>query len=237
MGINTKYRSEKTELMDDFSLEGEELGEALDKISRINQLLGGNQLTLDGVKSLLAKVDPSKPFTVVDIGCGNGNMLRMLAEYARKNNILLNFIGIDANTFTINYAQTQSQKYPNIDYLCVDIFDSNFKTLKYDIVLCTLTLHHFTNEKIIDLITILNNNATIGIVINDLHRNKLAYTLYKTICFVFRLNNMLREDGLLSILKGFKKNELESFSKILKLENYSVQWKWAFRYQWIITKI
>jgi 2-polyprenyl-3-methyl-5-hydroxy-6-metoxy-1,4-benzoquinol methylase len=237
MGISTKYRTEKTELMDDFSLEGEELREALDKISRINQLLGGNDLTLNGVKILLAKVDNSKPITIADIGCGNGDMLRMLADYARKKNININFVGVDANAFTINYAQILSQDYPNIAYSCVDIFDDNFKTLEYDIVISTLTLHHFSNEKIIDLITIFNNNATIGVVVNDLNRNALAYRLYQVICFFFGLNNMLREDGLVSILRGFKKNELISFSKALKLTNYTIQWKWAFRYQWIIAKL
>jgi hypothetical protein len=47
---------------------------------------------------------------------------------------------------------------------------------------------------------------------------------------------MSREDGLVSILRGFKKPELINFSKINKLENYTINWKWAFRYQWIIKK-
>ena len=51
--INTKYRTDEPEIMDDFLLEGDELQDALDKIAKINQLLGGNKLTLEGVKSLL----------------------------------------------------------------------------------------------------------------------------------------------------------------------------------------
>jgi hypothetical protein len=47
---------------------------------------------------------------------------------------------------------------------------------------------------------------------------------------------MSREDGLVSILRGFKKKELEIFSNKLKFVNYKIQWKWAFRYQWIIRK-
>ncbi|MGA6118891.1 methyltransferase domain-containing protein [Sphingobacterium anhuiense] len=237
MRINTDNRTEKTELMDDFSLQGEELREALDKIARINQFLGGNSITLNGVKQLLAHVDRSKHITVADIGCGNGDMLRMLAEYGIKNNINFKMIGIDANEFTINYARKLSTSYTNIDYVCTDIFEENFKTLKYDIALCTLTIHHFSNEKIIDLITIFSHNASVGIVINDLQRSKLAYRLYQMVCFVFRLNRMLQEDGCTSILRGFKRNELQSFARKLNLKNYTIQWKWAFRYQWIIPKI
>jgi hypothetical protein len=47
---------------------------------------------------------------------------------------------------------------------------------------------------------------------------------------------MSKEDGLTSILRGFKKEELIAFSKNLKLDNYTIAWKWAFRYQWIIYK-
>ena len=119
----------------------------------------------------------------------------------------------------------------------MDIFTEDFNQLRYDIVLCTLTLHHFTTNQIAELIHILNQNASIGIVVNDLHRSKIAYRLFELISVVFNLNTMSRNDGLISILKGFKKNELEDFSKKLNLKNYSINWKWAFRYQWIITKI
>lgn len=237
MAINTKYRTQETEIMDDFLLEGEELKAALDQIARINQLLGGNNLTLNGTKKLLKKANLSKTITIADIGCGNGDMLRMLASYGKKNNINFKLIGVDANAFTINYARKLSTEYSNIEYLCVDIFSEDFASLTYDIVLCTLTLHHFKNEQILNIITTFNKNAAIGIVINDLHRSKLAYRLFEIICIVFKLKKMSREDGLISILRGFKKKELEEFSKKLNLKNYTISWKWAFRYQWIIAKI
>ncbi|WP_394775622.1 methyltransferase domain-containing protein [Flavobacterium sp.] len=236
MALSTKYRTQETEIMDDFSLEGKELQDALDKIARINQLLGGNKLTLHGIKRLLNKTDTQKTIVIADIGCGNGDMLRMLADYGQKNKLNFKLIGVDANEFTINYAKKLSTEYPNIEYICVDIFSEGFTQIKYDIVLCTLTLHHFTNDEILNIITIFNNNATIGIVINDLHRSKLAYRLFKMIGIIFNLNRMSREDGLVSILRGFKKNELESFSKKLNFKNYTINWKWAFRYQWIIAK-
>jgi hypothetical protein len=100
-----------------------------------------------------------------------------------------------------------------------------------------LTLHHFKEEEINQLLQTFYSNAAIGIVINDLQRSALAYRLFQGLCFVFQLNEMSREDGLTSILRGFKKNELESFSKKLKFSNYKIHWKWAFRYQWIISKI
>ena len=237
MRINTKYRTNEPEIMDDFALEGETLRDALDKIAKINRLLGGNQLTLQGVQQLLKGISKSKAITIVDIGCGNGDMLRALADYGKKNDYKFNLIGIDANAFTVNHAETLSKAYENISYRCEDIFDAEFKSLPYDMVLCTLTLHHFKDEEILSLMKVFYQNASIGIVINDLHRSAIAYRLFQALCFVFQLNDMSREDGLVSILRGFKKAELENYSKQLQLKKYTIQWKWAFRYQWIIQKV
>lgn len=234
--INTKFRTEAPEIMDDFALEGETLRDALDKIAKINQLLGGNGLTLRGISKLLSEEDKNRTFKIVDVGCGNGDMLRKLADYGKKNNLKLDLLGIDANQFTINHAEKLSENYLNIKYSCENIFDDKFKELKYDIVLCTLTLHHFKDNEIIDLLTIFYKNAIIGIVINDLQRSAIAYRLFQILCFVFQLNKMSKEDGLTSILRGFKKQELINFSRKLNFKNIVIQWKWAFRYQWIIYK-
>ena len=194
--------------MDDFAMEGEILQDALDKIARINQLLGGNQLTLQGVQNLIAKIPKTTEITIVDVGCGNGDMLRILADYGLKNHFNFKLIGIDANNFTINYARELSKNHPNISFQCEDIFSEAFAELQYDIILCTLTLHHFKCDEITSLITVFNINSRIGFVINDLHRSIVSYRLFQVLCFVFRLNSMPKKDGLVSILRGFKKEEL-----------------------------
>lgn len=237
MGINTKQRTSEHEIMDDFLLEGEELRTTLDKIAKINRFLGGNNITLNGVKKLLSTSDKNETMTIVDIGCGNGDMLRMLSDYGKRHDIKLSMLGIDANPYTINYAGDLSKDYSNISYLCADIFEENFEDVKYDIILCTLTIHHFDDEEILRLLGSLVNVSKLGVVINDLQRSKIAYRLFQTIAVLFRLNRMTKVDGLVSILRGFKKEELTQFSNKLKLENYSIQWKWAFRYQWIISNI
>ena len=237
MAINTKHRTDTVEIMDDFAMEGEILRDALDKIAKINQLLGGNKLTLQGVQDLLVSISKSKEISIVDVGCGNGDMLRTLADFGLKNNLKFHLVGIDANQFTISHAQKLSEEYKNISYNCQDIFSEDFQKLKYDIVLCTLTLHHFKDDEIIKLLNTFYANASIGIVINDLQRSSIAYRLFQGLCFVFQLNDMSREDGLTSILRGFKKQELVTFSKKLNFNYYKIHWKWAFRYQWIISKI
>src|SRR4030095_668790 len=132
MAINTKYRTDRPEAMDDFAMKGEILKDALDKIASINHLLGGNDLTLQGVRELLSHVSPSAEITILDVGCGNGDMLRTLADYSIKHNLKFKLIGIDANPFTVEYAKHLSGNYPNISYRCEDVFDESFNELKYD---------------------------------------------------------------------------------------------------------
>ena len=134
---NIKLRINKEEKMDDFSMKGEFLRDALDKIAKINQLLGGNMLTLRGVQKLIRTISKKETITILDVGCGNGDMLRKLADYGEKNNINFQLIGIDANNFTINHAKQLTENYSNISFLCHDIFEETFRELKYNFVLCT----------------------------------------------------------------------------------------------------
>lgn len=237
MRIDTRFRTNAPEIMDDFSIQGQELRQTLDEIAEINHMLGGNSVTLQGVERLLRKIPKSKKISIIDIGCGNGDMLRMLSDFGNKNGWDFYLTGIDANAATIGYAQELSETYPNITYLSEDVFNPEFEKLQYDIALCTLTLHHFSDKEILHLIGILKKQANVGLVINDLHRNGLAYRLFQLFGWIFRLGNMPKSDGLVSILRGFKKEELIGFSKKLNISNYSIHWKWAFRYQWIISKI
>ena len=234
MFVHTKFRNREEELMDDFSMEGNELSTALQTIASINQKLGGNKLTLNGVKELLQSADKSKTITICDVGCGNGDMLREIAKFGRSNGYYFNLIGIDANAFTIKQAIKLSEEFSNINYIQENILHKQNSNVNVDITLFTLTLHHFKDQEIIDLLNRFKKAASLGMVINDLQRSALAYYLFIGLCFVFGLNHMSKQDGLVSILRGFKKADLQLYSKQRQLKNCSIKWKWAFRYQWII---
>ena len=141
------HRSTQEEIMDDFSMEGDLLQRTLDRLGWINRWLGGNQITLKGLNSLLKNIPAEQEVTIVDLGCGNGDMLRVIADVARKKRQKVKLIGIDANKFTINYARQQSVNYPEISYLHDTIPSSVFSELTYDIVLSTLFFHHFTHTE------------------------------------------------------------------------------------------
>ncbi|MEN8886687.1 MAG: methyltransferase domain-containing protein [Winogradskyella sp.] len=230
--IDTTYRSNKTEIMDDFSMKGELMRDTLDKLGSINKWLGGNSITINGVEQLLKDQPKEKTFTIIDLGCGHGDILRLVADFGRKKGYKFSLIGIDANQDAIDYANTLSVDYPEVSFRNEDIFSEAFQDLKYDIALTTLFLHHFKDDALLVLLSRLSKKANIGVVVNDLQRSKMAYGLFKLLG-IFISNYMIKQDGLTSILRAFKREDLEHMSKTLSLKS-QIRWKWAFRYQWLI---
>lgn len=230
--VKTKYRSDKQEIMDDMDYSGDILYDSLDKLAKINQWLGGNNVTINGLKKVLKHTNKSKIITIIDLGCGGGDMLREVSKFGYKNGYQFKLIGIDANKYTINYAEELSKNYTNIEFKAFNIFSEDFKNLNYDVVLATLFLHHFKEEELVSFLKPMLKKAKLGLVINDLHRHRLAYYLFKLLCVTIT-NKTIIEDGLTSVLRGFKRKELKAISHQLKA-NYQIQWKWAFRFQWIL---
>lgn len=232
--VNTTYRTDEEEIMDDFSIDGPLLNDALDKLATINKLLGGNGVTLNGLKILLKNQPKDKPITIIDLGCGGGDILRSIANYGKKEGYNFQLIGVDANKNATDYATTLSTDYGNINFVYADVFSEEFKAMDYDIVITTLFLHHFKEQQLLELMGHLLKKAKLGMVVNDLHRHRLAYYLFKLITIPVK-NKMIIEDGLTSVLRGFKRKELVSLSKQLN-SCYLLKWKWAFRYQWVLSK-
>lgn len=234
--IDTSKRTKKAEIMDDFDLKGVELERTLKDLENINKWLGGNKITLKGIEKLIQHQPQGEIIHIADVGCGNGAILREIAEWGRKKNYPFKLTGIDANIHAISIAENLSEFYPEITYAAKNIFDPSFKKDEYDIVLCTLTLHHFKDDEIKEITENFFHQARIGVVINDLHRSKQAYFLFRAFCKVFINNQIARDDGLTSILRGFKKRDLERFASALPATNQEIKWKWAYRYLWVIKK-
>ena len=229
-------RSSDVEIMDDFALQGPELDKTLKDLDKVNTWLGGNKITLEGIEKLIQSTCFSGPLRIIDVGCGNGSLLKEVADFGRKRGIEMKLTGIDANVHAIEIARKNTRSYENISFEAVDVFSEDFETRETDILLCTLTLHHFEDEKIILLLKRFINMSTLGIVINDLQRSKAAYYLFELFCAAFINNEIARKDGLVSIQKSFRKEDLLRYADHIEARKQEISWKWAFRYQWIIMK-
>lgn len=224
-------RSSKPELMDDFQGGIISLRKVFDDINRVNRILRGNAITVKEVAKLI-RLNPKDQYTIVDMGCGDGNMLREIATYCRNKNIKVRLIGIDLNREALQLAREWPVAFEEISYRHQDILQMNPDEFKGDIVINTLCMHHFTEEQLPIFLNKFVQLADIGVVINDLQRSLWAYYLFKVFSLIFIKTKTAEIDGLISISKGFVKADLLRYASKLPTVTHVIKWKWAFRYVW-----
>ncbi|MCY7350380.1 MAG: methyltransferase domain-containing protein [Cytophagaceae bacterium] len=226
-------RSHQPELMDDLTLASDDLRRNLRELEITNRLLGGNGVTLRGIDELLNSQFSifNAQFTIADLGCGGGDMLRLMARWLRKKNLRAMLTGLDANAFMLRYAGQHTQTFPEIQYQQLDVFSEEFRLLSFDVVTMTLFCHHFNEEQLVDLFTTLRRQTRLGIVINDLHRHPLAYYSIWLIAKLLRTSYLYQHDSRLSVLRAFRRAELEILLRRAGFTRYQIRWRWAFRWE------
>lgn len=229
---NFKNRATEKEIIDDFTLSGSEITDTFASIEKVNTWLGGNQVLVDSFRRCLDRWTPA-PIQLHDLGCGSGDGLISLAKFAHKKNCEVQFTGIDANAHVIGLARQQSKKFPEIEYRVQDIFAEAYQPYNVNIATFNLCLHHFSAEEIRQLLQKCKAAGVSAVIINDLHRHWLAYYAFYLVCWLFRSPKIAKDDGLLSIRKGFKRQELHTMAKEISSE-YSLRWRWAFRWQLLL---
>lgn len=223
-------RSDKKELLDLDDIPFDAIKQNMEELEFINKYLGGHSITIEGFKKIL---DNKKEIIVCEIGCGGGDNLMAIYKWCKKKNINVKFIGIDINADCIAYANSKSQ-ISNFKYFISDYKLVNFENNKPDIIFSSLFCHHFADEEVELILQWMMKNAKLGIIINDLHRNALAYHSIKFLTRVFSNSYLVKNDAPLSVLRGFTKKDWKLFLEKSGLQNYSLKWRWAFRWLLVI---
>ncbi|OEK07065.1 methyltransferase domain-containing protein [Roseivirga misakiensis] len=227
------HRVYEEELMDDLDSGGEVIDQTLRELETINKWLGGNYVTINGILQLLKGHSPEKPLVIADLGCGGGDILKLVATWAKKAKVPVELHGYDANPNIIKYAEENCAEFPEISFHVEDIFSEDFKQNTYDIVLCTLFTHHFTDNQLIKIFHQFKEQAKKGVVINDLHRHWLAYHSIKLLTQLFSKSPMVKYDAPLSVRRSFRRNDLKKIMSEAGVSQFSLKWMWAFRWQLI----
>lgn len=222
------HRSEEAELLDAPGISKELLFQNLKELDFINRTLGGFAITLSGIKKLVT--DKAKLYHIVDIGCGGGDSMKNIADWAQENGFKVKLTGVDMNADAIDYVNNSCKTYPEINGVVSDYRGFLKTNNQVDIAHCSLFCHHLKDNELVELFGYLKQYATVGFIINDLQRHWLAYY---SIHFLTRLLNgstLVKNDAPLSVLRGFKEGELNSILEKSGVKKYSTKWKWAFRY-------
>jgi 2-polyprenyl-3-methyl-5-hydroxy-6-metoxy-1,4-benzoquinol methylase len=227
-----RQRSYQKELLDRDDIPFEDIQRNMQELDFINRELGGHDSTLDGIVALLEnRLAFNSRLSIAEIGCGGGDNLRAIRNWAERIHLPVQLQGIDIKPECIGYAK-QQKRNRGIEFILSDYKNVLFGQ-KPDIIFSSLFCHHFTEDELVFMLQWMHQNSRLGFFINDLHRHWLAYYSIKLLTRVFSKSYLVKNDAPLSVQRGFIRKEWNAIFREAGIANFKCQWRWAFR--WLIT--
>jgi len=217
-----KQRSYELEHLDKGDYTPEEYEGCIIELQRVNRWLGDTRAMRNSLLKDIAAAQ-LQSVSVLDVGAGSGELLRVIAEWAMETKRAARLVGLELNERSAREIVAGSKQYSQISSVRGDAFRVPFRDRQFDYVICSLFTHHFRDLQVVNLLQEMARVARRKIFVIDLHRNAVAYTFYTTIAKLFLHNRLIREDGALSILRSFTPDEFRTLGDKAKLKNVTVE--------------
>jgi ubiquinone/menaquinone biosynthesis C-methylase UbiE len=217
-----RQRSLEPENLDKGSYTPEEYEGCLVELRRVNEWLGDANALRDSLLQEIARRD-LKSFSVLDVGAGSGELLRVAAGWARETGRAATLVGLELNQRSATAILEESTDFPEIASVRANGLALPFTDGSFDYVMQSLTLHHFDDAGAVKIIHEMARVAARKIFVIDLNRNPVAYFFYTTVARLFLHNRLIREDGALSILKSFTPEEMAAIGRQANLKRFKVE--------------
>jgi len=197
----------------------------LKSLALINSLFGNHRQS-----QLFAKKESNLPkkdsLTLVDIGCGGGDCLRVLQS--KLDHQKINYIGIDGNSNSIEFARNQTEA-TNIKFITDDILSPAFELPPNDLLISSHFIYHFEEEALIRFLKKTKETGTKKVFFSDLRRSRISYFIFKIAQHLLPINRMAKKDGLIAIKRAFTLNEMKNILQKSGFSNFEVRRKPWFR--------
>ena len=223
-----KRRSYRLEDIDTGNYTPEEYESCISELQLVNRWMGD-------AHSLRATLFPEiqtqalRSFSILDVGAGSGELLRVTADWARQTNRRVSAVGLELNERSAESINEESQRFDEISSVRGNALELPFADNRFDYVICSLFTHHFVDDQVVKILREMSRVARRRIFVIDLNRHPIAYFLYTTLGKLVLHNRLLRHDGALSILRSFKAGELLKLGQRAGLSDLSVQRRFPYR--------
>jgi 2-polyprenyl-3-methyl-5-hydroxy-6-metoxy-1,4-benzoquinol methylase len=222
-------RSTQKEIMDNVFINDESIDKALQELTVINRWLGGFSNSRKGVKTLLKCIPAEKTVSILDAGAGGCDLAAAISTLHPG----IHITALDLNKRACEYVM---RKYPAATVIHGSVLDLPFEHKSFDIVHASLFLHHFREEELRTVLLALYSSARFGIIINDLRRSVFSYYAIILLTRLFSRSTMVKNDGPISVRRGFTRSELIRLCSALPSVTYTIKRMWAFRWHVCIIK-
>lgn len=160
---------------------------------------------LEEVRPLLSA---SVPRSLLDIGCGGGDLAVQLARWANRDGFRLHVTGIDTDPRAIAFARLHASAF-GVQYRCVSSARLLSEGERFDVVISNHVLHHLSTEEVPALLRESAALARLKVLHNDIERHALAYAFFAVFTWPFFRRSFIRADGLTSIRRSYTRSELQ----------------------------
>lgn len=217
-----KRRSYQLEDIDTGNYTPEEYEGCISELQLVNRWMGDAHALK---QTLLKDVEQNsvREFSVLDVGAGSGELLRVAAAWAREAGRKFKGVGLELNERSAQAIIEESKGFPEISSVRGDALQLPFQDDEFDYVMCSLFTHHFVDEKVVHILREMDRVARRRIFVIDLHRDPVPYFFYTTLGKLVLKNRLLRHDGALSILRSFKADEMVRLGQAAGLRDVWVE--------------
>ena len=221
-------RSYEPEHIDKGDYTPEEYEGCLAELRRVNRWLGDVSALK---RSVLADIERggARSFALLDVGAGTGELLREVALAARSRQVTARLAGLELNGRAAEGLLEESRGFEEVASVRADAFRLPFADGAFDYVMCSLFTHHFRDDACVRVLKEMARVARRRVYCIDLHRHPVAYYFYTTVGRLILHNRLVREDGALSILRGFRPAELHRLGERAGLKGVKVERRFPYR--------
>lgn len=195
-------RREAAELMDDPALDAATYHAVLADLAKVNRVTLAHRPTL---AFLGRAVGARTRFSLLDVGFGDGDLLRAVAGWAQRRGVAAELTGIDLNPRSRDAAEAKPSPGAPIRYLAGDYAD--LAGGGYDCIVSSLVAHHMSRAELLAFLRFMETEAGAGWLVNDLHRHGFAYASWPLLASLMGWHRIVRLDGHASIARSFRPGE------------------------------
>lgn len=201
------YPAEAEEQMDAAELDPETYAKVLTDLARVNRWTFTARPTLDFLERALGG---RTSFSLLDVGFGDGDLLRAIATWAEKRAITARLTGVDLNPKSKGIAKAKTPDRFDIEYRTGDYLDhvggdQGFGS--FDFIISSQVAHHMTRDQLQTFLRTMEEKARRGWQISDLHRHRFSYHGFPLLARIMGWHRIVRQDGQLSIARSFRPAE------------------------------
>jgi 2-polyprenyl-3-methyl-5-hydroxy-6-metoxy-1,4-benzoquinol methylase len=221
-------RSTAEERMDTDCVDFDDYSRCLRDLSRVNTVT----LTHRPVLAWLARETAGlESFSLLDVACGHGDMLRRIRRWADRRNMTARLEGIDLNPWSTRAARAATADDARITYLTGDVFAFEPDEGAVDFIVSSQFTHHLTDEQVVAFIRWMEAHARRGWYIADLHRHWFPYYGFGLLAWIARWHHFVLSDGRISIARSFVPDEWRRLVRAAGLteDEVAITWHMPFR--------